>query len=332
MMKTTNLFILGAAALAFASCSNEEEAIVTGGPVAALVTAGVSGPATRAIDNQWEQDAIGVRVTGVTGTTTGVTSVMADKYKNVKYTTTASNADAATFTAEAGQGIFFQDANETVTFAAYAPYQESAADALPGTDGVIAKNTSSQNTRELQKAFDFIYASGATASQGSPKVEFKEDNRFKHKMARLIITVKTSGTEGFSASEVTGGTYSLDGLKHDGTFSVTTGEANVTDDAEAVTDWSLSAGSIKAVNGENSENSEVTFTSILFPQTLAEKASYTFKAVIGGQTYKAAISPALESGKSYTYTITVKKTGLVVSGCTIEGWGEEVTGSGDATM
>lgn len=329
MMKTTNLFILGAAALAFASCSNEEEAIVTGGPVAAQVTAGVSGPATRAIDNRWEQDAIGVRVTGTTGTTTGVTSVMADKYKNVKYTTTASNADAATFTAEAGQGIFFQDANETVTFAAYAPYQESAADALPGTDGVIAKNTSSQNTRDKQKAFDFIYASGATASQGSPKVEFKEGNQFKHKMARLIITVKTSGTEGFSASEVTGDTYSLDGLKHDGTFSVTTGEAKVTDEAKTVTDWSLSAGSIKAVNGENSE---VTFTSILFPQTLADKASYTFKAVIGGQTYKAVITPALESGKSYTYTITVKKTGLVVSGCTIEGWGDEVTGSGDATM
>lgn len=303
--------------------------MVTNGPVAAQVTAGVNGPATRAIDNQWEQDAIGVRVTGVTGTTTGVTSVMADKYKNVKYTTTANNAGAATFTAEAGQGIFFQDANETVTFAAYAPYQESAADALPGTDGVIAKNTSSQDTRNKQKAFDFIYASGATASQGSPNVEFKDDNQFKHKMARLIIKVKTSETDGFSASEVAGGTYSLDGLKHDGTFSVTTGEAKVTDEAKTVTDWSLSGNSIKAVN---EENSEVTFTSILFPQALAEKASYTFKAVIGGQTYKVAITPALESGKSYTYTITVKKTGLVVSGCTIEGWGKEVAGSGDATM
>lgn len=329
-MKTTNLFILGAAALAFASCSNEEEAMVTDGPVAAQVIAGVNGPATRAIDNQWEKDVIGVMVTGVTGTTTGVTSVMADKYKNVKYTTTANNADAATFTAEAGQGIFFQDAKETVTFAAYAPYQESAADALPGIVGVIPKNTSSQNTRELQKAFDFIYASGATASQGSPKVEFKENDQFKHKMARLIIKVKTSETDGFRASEVTSGTYSMDGLKHAGTFNVTTGEAKVTGEAKAVTDWSLGDNSIKTV--VTGENSEVTFTSILFPQTLAEKASYTFKAVIGGQTYKAAITPALESGKSYTYTITVKKTGLVVSGCTIEGWGEEVTGSGDATM
>lgn len=332
MMKTTNLFILGAAALAFASCSNEEEAMVTGGPVAAQVTAGVNGPATRAIDNQWEQDAIGVMVTDVTGTTTGVTSVMADKYKNVKYTTTANNAEAATFTAEAGQGIFFQDASETVTFAAYAPYQESAADALPGTDGVIAKNTSSQNTRDKQKAFDFIYASGATASQGSPKVEFKDGNQFKHKMARLIIKVKTSETDGFSASEVAGGAYFLDGLKHDGTFSVITGEAKVTGEAETVTDWSLSENSIKTVNRENNE---VTFTSILFPQNPTTRGGgpdYPFKAIIGGQTYKATISPALEAGKSYTYTITVKKTGLVVSGCTIEGWGDEVTGSGDATM
>ena len=74
------------------------------------------------------------------------TSNMEELYKNVKYTTTANTASAANFTAPEGQGIFFQDASETVTFAAYAPYQASAANALPGTDGVISNSTADQST------------------------------------------------------------------------------------------------------------------------------------------------------------------------------------------
>ena len=75
----------------------------------------------------------------------------------------------------------------------------------------------------------------------------------------------------------------------------------------------------------------VTFTSILFPQTVS---SLTLNATIGGQTYKATLTPALASGMSYTYTVTMKKQGLTVSGCTIEDWGsgngtsgEEISGT-----
>lgn len=97
--------------------------------MAAQVTAGVDGVQTRANNNVWGTDDIGVKVKGVSGTTTGITSVMADLYKNVKYSTTANTSDAATFTSN--NGIFFQDANEEVTFTAYGPYQQSEANALP---------------------------------------------------------------------------------------------------------------------------------------------------------------------------------------------------------
>ncbi|MGM9694010.1 MAG: hypothetical protein ACI3YC_03275, partial [Alloprevotella sp.] len=42
--------------------------------------------------------------------------------------------------------------------------------------------------------------------------------------------------------------------------------------------------------------------------------------------------PNLESGKAYSYTITVKKTGLEVSGCTITDWETGSTGSGVAEI
>jgi len=80
------------------------------------------------------------------------------------------------------------------------------------------------------------------------------------------------------------------------------------------------------------ETEQVTFTSILYPQSLG--SALTFKAVIDGQTYvnRTDINPALAAGTSYSYTITVKKTELEVSGATITDWagGNEYTG--DAEM
>lgn len=322
-MKATNYILFAATALALAACSNNEDNLTTG-PVEARISAGVNTPETRAIDDQWEADEIGVMVTNAP------TSNMEALYKNVKYTTTANKTTSANFTA-AGEGIFFQDAKETVTFAAYAPYQETEGNAtLPGTeaDGVISGSTANQSTREEQKKFDYIYASGATASRSNPKVEFKGDYTFAHKMTRLIIVLKTPHAEGFASDIVNQGTYTLGGLTHSGTFNVTNGTAKA-DEIKAGGDWSLTEN---CLNEYEKSRYELTFTAILYPQEISSPLN--FKAVIQGQTYTNSmdINPDLKAGKSYTYTITVKKTGLEVSGCTIEDWGKEPGGSGDATM
>ena len=63
-----------------------------------------------------------------------------------------------------------------------------------------------------------------------------------------------------------------------------------------------------------------TFTSILYPQTLASPLVFT--ATIDNRDYTngVQIKPELNAGNSYTYTITVKKTGLEISTCTIQDW------------
>ena len=79
----------------------------------------------------------------------------------------------------------------------------------------------------------------------------------------------------------------------------------------------------------------MTFSMILLPQTLADYLNFEMIPDDGmSQTYanKDKIKPALEAGYSYTYTITVKKTGLAISGCTIEDWNDGGSHSGDATM
>ena len=306
--------IFAAAALSLAACSNEVEENLDDSPVAARITAGVS---TRAINDTWEADTIGVMVTSGNAD-------MVSLYKNVDYSTTTQSTGTAEFS-PVSDVIYFKG-NDEITFAAYGPFVDSNdKGTLPGTnkDGVIksdANGTRNQNGRAKQKAFDFIYAKD-TATRSNPKVDLV----FNHVMTRLIINVTTSAADGFAATDVTSGEYYLSGLKHDGKFNVTTGTAEA--DGDVVNNWSLNDNTIKEVSDSNDK---LTFTAILYPQTL--NSALAFEAKINGQTYKIGISPALEAGYSYSYNITVKKTGLTVDKCTIQDWTSTSAVNADATM
>ena len=329
-MKTAKYLFLAAAAIAFAACSNDEEG-ANNGPVEAKVSASF-GAESRAVntDNTWNKgDEIGIRV--ISAPKSG--PAMTDRYKNVKYTADATGASSA-FSAETGQGIFFQDASESVAFAAYYPYQPSAADALPGTDGVIPVNTKDNNTPANQASIDFLFAYGVTASKSAPGVSFSGDRQFEHQMAQLNLVITASTNHGFTAEEAAAilgdaaGTYKLGGLIHEGKFKATTGGTTATA-GTAVDDWDITS----LVRNDDAATNTRTYTLILLPQDKSG-APLNFTAAIGGQTYtnKTNINPNLEAGKKYTYTITLKKTGMTVSGCTIAPWVEGTTGSGDATM
>ena len=322
-MKVTKIILFAAATLSLVACSNDET--TDNGPVAARFTAGIGAPVTRTVGSNWNADHIGIMVTSAPN------SDMEDLYKNVEYST-ASTGTTADFLPASG-GIFFQDKNEEVTFSAYAPYQTSAANALPGTDGVITVNTQNNNG-DSQEEIDFLFASGATASQQSPTVTFAKagggaDNSFHHQMAQLNIVFQVSTADGFEASEILkdGNIFNLGGLVHEGTFDVTSGTTTTT--GTAVDSWDITG--CKKADDETANTR--TYSLILLPQDLSN-SPLNVGITIDKQVYtnKADIKPNLEAGKSYTYTITVKKTGLVVSGCTIQNWTPMGNESGDATM
>ena len=312
-------YIMAAAALTLAACSNDENMEMTDGPVEARITAGLSAPTTRAIGTNWNADEIGVWVKDAP------TSDMETLYKNVLYTTTSTGATAE-FTATTGEGIFFQDANETVTFAAYAPYQPSDDnETLPGNNGKVDVKTDNMNTATDQEKIDFLFAEGAEASRASSTVSFTDDHSFHHKMAQLNVVFQTSETDGFEPDDIFGCSFNLGGLIHEGTFNVTDGTTATT--GSEVADWDISG--CKYTDAATTR----TYSLILLPQDLTNKA-LNVKVGIDGQTYSNsdAINPNLQAGYTYTYTITVKKSGLVVSGCTITPWASGSTGSGDAEM
>lgn len=305
--------------MTLAACSNDENMEMTDGPVEARITAGLSAPTTRAIGTNWNADRIGVWVKDAPA------SDMENLYKNVLYTTTSTGA-TADFTATTGEGIFFQYADETVTFAAYAPYQESDAnETLPGNNGKVDVKTDNMNTATDQEKIDFLFAEGAEASRASSTVSFTDDHSFHHKMAQLNVVFQTSITDGFGPDDIFGGSFNLGGLIHEGTFNVTDGTTATT--GSEVADWDISG--CKYTDASTTR----TYSLILLPQDLTSKA-LNVKVGIGGQTYSNsnAINPNLQAGYTYTYTITVKKSGLVVSGCTITNWNTGSAGSGDAVM
>ena len=314
-MKTTikkKYLIFAAAALTLTACSNDDENL-NGGPVAAQVTAGIGGVQTRASGKTWDSgDAIGISTIGSTLTS----------YANMKYTT--SGDGNFTHAADLGgedSGMFFQDADETVTFCAYYPYDEdSNEESLPGEEGIITDVTTTDQTK--QSSFDFLFATGATASKSSPTVSFnntvKENTSFTHRMTRLVLNITTDANAGFTASDVAKGTYFLSGIKHSGTFNTQDGKATATGDP--TTDWNITAANTGTDN-------EVTYSMIFYPQ---QNASLTFKATINGQDYTCELTPALAAATSYTYNITVKKTKLEVSNCEIADWGSGATVDIDA--
>lgn len=297
------IFFYATAALVLTACSSDEPAQGDfDGSVAAQVSADIEGVRSRAAGTTWDNgDAIGISTTS-----TGKTS-----YANMKYVTTGGGS----FTHDGGAatGIFFQDTQD-VTFSAYYPFTGDEKTAA----GIIS-NVTTENQAE-QKQFDFLFASSAKANYAAPQLNFTGNAAFSHKMTRLIVNIKTDANSGFTASDVTSGTYTISGIKHSGTFNTATGEATVT--GNATDDWTITATAADA-------DGVRTYSMILYPQNVA---TLTLKATIADQLYTCDLTPALASGMSYTYTITVRKTGLTVSNCAINSWGDGGNNTGDATM
>ena len=251
------------------ACSNDDPESFTQ-PARATFSAQIGNVQSRAAGAEWAVgDAIGI--SGVSG---------AKSYTNVEYTTASGDGNFAA----TGNGIFYQTPDE-VLFTAYYPY---AADL--GTDGIITASTTDQSA---QSSFDFLWAQGS-GSYDYPDVRFN----FAHRMAQLNISF-TNGND-VDLSDLT---YTVGGLKTEGTFDTATGEAAAT-------------GSFATLTAPVTADHKSSL--ILFPQ-VAERL--VFNATADGQQYRCFLYIGnLNAGASYDVTITVSKTEMSVANCTISEW------------
>ena len=303
-MTTMKRYIfLAATALTLAACTNDENA-TPDSPVALKVNAAIGTVDTRATGTQWSPyDQIGIST--VAGTDTD--------YANVCY-----EWDGSSFTTSPESAIYFQSP-DVVTFHAYYPFT--------GTPGTAAQpltevSTDATNqTAENQPIIDFLYASGATASKDAPTVSFTGDHAFTHRMSQVTLTF----IEGDDMDLDGAWSYTLGGLKLQGTFDPQTGIATA-DDVQA-------APLVLSLSGVQTTNARHTASPlILFPQDVA---SIVLTVTVGGQDYTAPLTVKdgkLQPGNNYTWDITVSKTGLRVGEAEIKDWTGVNGGGTTATM
>ena len=257
-MKAKTIFMATLAAAVLTACNNDENNVIDTGSSQATFTAAIDGQVnTRAFDQTWEaDDAIGI--SGTSGSTT---------YTNVQYVTTGGNGNFTVGTqgneftvGTQGNEIYYQDDN-SVTFTAYYPWTNLAADAT-----TITADTRAQAS---QSDFDFLW-SRQTGSKASPNVQFI----FAHKMAKLVLTIRKGDA-----------VLSLGGFKYSGTFNVTDGTTSTADDL--ATGWTFAGNTTKT--GYNAPLSKddaaetVSYTLILFPQVFSNSLPIT--AITGGQSF-----------------------------------------------
>lgn len=209
--------------------------------------------------------------------------------------------------------IYFQSPDE-VTFKAYYPYT-----GVEGTAPQVVEKTLTADDQKVanQPKIDFLFASGATGSKANPDVNFSGDHAFKHCMSQLTITFKEGADITFGSGKFT--KFTISELKMDGTFDPNTGAANAKatapngDLAIPLTGVTTNAGTYKAS------------PLILFPQQVTS-GKFKLSVTVEGQTYNTVLNlPAtsandLKPGYNYTYTITVRKTGLEVGSASIKDW------------
>ena len=280
----TRFFAFAALALTLAACNNDNENL-NDGPVAAKFIADIT-PATRVNSEgtDWtEGDRIGVTGAGFT---------------NVPY-----KREYGKFVTD-GTTIYFND-TETKTFNAYYPYQSDG--------GTVTVNTAAD---KQGPGIDFLFASGAKGSTRSPEVSFTdktdkggEDNSFHHRMSLIKFTFKPGDGLIFNGMEPAD--YTLDGLKHEGTFDTATGTTAVTETAESPITMQLGGATTSQV--------------IILPQGVTTSLDLTVS--FNGLDYTTTLpNPSkpeanqFSAGYAYTYNITLNNKGITVEEPEITPW------------
>lgn len=159
-------------------------------------------------------------------------------------------------------------------------------------DVVVKKD---QSTKEGFEGSDFISAEAQAVQFDHPMLEFS------HRTARITVLLKP----GDGIPSVTGANVSVTGLG--------------TDNGNPATIRTYAAGSD-------------TYEALTAPQTVKVNTPF-IQVDLGGGTYyfRPQSDVVLEAGCRYTYTVSVTAKGLELAGCTIGGWTDGGSESGNAT-
>ena len=297
----SKLFVLGAATLLLASCSNEldmpvDQAVMEGGtPLSINVLA---NPDTKAIAGQVTETALPENSSiGITLVKTGSPDGKYDNqtYNNVEY----HSADGAAWRIVSGNVLL--SATEGTVYGYY-PYSVAATNIkevpISATDGK-----------------DYMYAEPVAGIKNS---NASVDLVMNHALSVVKFTIKKATTNGYT------GTGSISSVKLEGATLASSGTMDITTGTVAATAGELTYGTTMSLGGSGE----------LFAVPTGSESGIKFSVSMDGQTYTATTTPVtIEKGKQYAYTLNMSSTGLTVNTVTVTAWGApEDIGSGDGQL
>lgn len=272
--------------MTLAACNNDNENL-NDGPVAAKFTADIYESVSTRVNQDGTDWTDGDRI-GITGA----------GFINIPYV-----RESGQFVPE-DKTIYFNDI-ETKTFNAYYPYQSDG--------GTVSVSTAAD---KQGPGIDFLFASGATGDTHNPEVSFTDktaeggaDNSFHHRMSLIKFTFKAGDGLIFDGMEPA--SYTLGGLKHEGTFDTATGTTAVTEAAESPITMQLGGATTSQV--------------IILPQGVTTSLDLTVS--FNGLDYTTTLpNPSkpeanqFSAGYAYTYNITLNNKGITVEEPEITPW------------
>jgi hypothetical protein len=238
-------------------------------------------------------------------------------YYNNKYDRKSTDdSNVATFEPASDDAkIYFQKPTESVTFAAYSPYDSNVVSEAGNTSkGIITLAGSSTTDFSV---IDYIWAKAENATYKNTDISLG----FNHVMAQLNIVTKMDDEVSAKSNKII--KVEVSGIKMSGTFNIETGATTLANNA-TVTDIVY-----EPTGGATSTEKSY----VVIPQTSKLVFTiYTKDENNSENVYKYTLTSDTEykSGNSYTYTVTAKKYTLVVKG-TITPWTAN-TATGDAYM
>ena len=312
-MKIAKYIPAAALALVLAGCQSEDDFISSdyaNDPMAVHIRAGIEALQTRVntagAGDTWETgDLISVANTS-TGAVTG-------KDKAVyKYNGSTWEPEGADYM------VWADDVN---TFEAYYPVVEGKTDSY--TQFELPADQSSSNPTETNYIGRADYMTAAASQSKSDALNLT----FKHHLTK--VTVKISGYGNQYATQKP--------VFQAPTFTVPTTTTTV--DGKTLT----VAGNGTTVTGLFSEDTSAeakhSFTAVLLPDKYAADDTFVQLNIQGGTslTVKAneQLTTGLESGKAYTFNVTVGKNGATINSVTVGDWGTDdwtESGTADAAL
>lgn len=310
-MKTRLFMSMAAAAVILAGCNNEETDNWAG---EIRLSSGLTAQQTRSIatDLQGDQIADGIHV-GFFINEAVQQSPTTIYPQNLDYTANGSGSFS-------GTAVYYPQSGNSVNIYAYAPWKDGLA--LNDTYAFSIRADQSEDADYL--ASDLLWgqpmkpAAGGGYETANPVARTKKSVSvsFKHLLSKIQVTLIPDLSSGLTAEDFKGARLEI--------LSVLPGVSLALADGGISAATGTPAPVIAATYSKDTTPAALTAAAIVVPQTFT-KGSKFMKVTLstGGELFytlpDADGNLTLESGKVYTYDITVKLTGLTVTS-KIEDW------------